>query len=369
MKLVSRLAVAAALAVAPASLLNAQAMPAAVGKPLQEAAKAAAAGNSGKAIAAVQQARAAATTAEQREKVGQMAGYVYTRAGQYGRAAAELEAVGAPAGQLAPLYYQAGQFDKAIAAGRKAGGQGLVVAGQSYIRQGKYPQALGIYQQLVKSNPGNQRYLENLAAAQFKTGNKSAYLATTEKLIRFDPSPSRWKALLLDLKQQQMSRESKLALFHLMNATGAISSADDFQEFAKLAIVGNQPGAAKSALDAAKAANAIASNDQMTLRLLQAAGQKAAEASAALAKLPNTPAGRYQAGNIMLGGGNFAGAITAYNAAISGKESPDQATVFKGIAQVRSGQAGAARATFKSVPEGGMKDIASLWALYASTKG
>ncbi len=359
MKLVSRVAVAAALALTPA--IASAAVSPAVGKALN----AAKAGNQ----AALAQARAAANTEEERRAVAQMAAYVYTKTGQYGRAAAELEAMGAPASQLAPLYYQAGQYDKAIAAGKRAGGQGLVVAGQSYIRQGKYAQALGIYQQLVKSNPGNQRYLENLAAAQFKTGNKTAYLATTEKLIHVDPSPARWKALLLDLKQEQMSRESKLALFHLMNATRNLTNPDDFQEFAKLAIVGNQPGAAKAALDAAKAANAISSNDQMTLRLLQAAGQKAAEANATLAKLPNTPDGRYQAGNIMLGGGNFAGAVNAYNAAIAGKASVDQAMVFKGIAQARAGQNGPARATFKAVPDGGMKDIANLWALYASTKG
>ena len=358
MKLVSRLAVAVALAVTPA--MASAAVSPGVGKALNAA--------KGGNLGALAQAKSLAETAEEKRAVAQMAAYVYTKSGQYGRAASELEALGAPPSQLAPLYYQAGQFDKAIAAGKRAGGQGLVVAGQSYIRKGQYGQALTIYQQLVKQNPGNQRYMENLAAAQFKTGNKTAYLATTEKLIRVDPSPARWKALLIDLKQQQMSRESKLALFHLMNQTNNLTNPDDFQEFAKLAIVGNQPGAAKSALDAAKSANAIKANDQMTLRLLEAAGQKSAEANGLLAKLPGTPAGRYQAGNIMLGGGNYAGAIGGFNAAIAGKSNLEQATVFKGIAQVKSGQAGAAHATFKSVPEGGMKDIANLWGLYASTR-
>jgi tetratricopeptide (TPR) repeat protein len=369
MKLVSRLALVAALGLsAPlGSSALAQALSPAVGKPLQAASNAARSGNSGAAIAAINQARAAAKSPGERQKVAQMAAFVYTRAGQYARAAQELESVGASPRQLAPLYYQAGQFSKAIAAANKAGGTDMqVIVGQSYLRMGKYADAEKVYQRLAKANP---KYLENLAAAQYKMGNKKAYLETTEKLIKFDPSPARWKTLLVDLKGTQMPREAKLALFHLMQQTNNLSRPEDYQEFAKLAVIANQPGVAKSVLDKAKASNSLG-NDAMTNTLIGEAGKRAAQAQATIAKLPKTGAGQLQAANILFGAENYPAAIAAYNRAIAANApQPDAARLFMGIAQLRAGQAGAARQTFTAIPDSSnMKDVASLWSLYASTR-
>ncbi len=369
MKLVSRLALVAALGLAAplGSTAFAQALSPAVGKPLQTASNAARSGNMAAANAAIGQARAAAKTAEERRKVAEMAAFVYTRGNRFADAARELESVGASPRQLAPLYYRAGQFDKAIAAANKAGGTDMqVIVGQSYLRTGKFDQATKVYQRLAASNP---KYLENLAAAQYKSGDKKAYLATTEKLIKFDPSPARWKTLLLDLKGAQMPREAKLALFHLMAQTNNLSSPADYQEFAKLAVIANQSGAAKAALDKAKAANALG-NDAMTTTLVTETNKRAAQAQASLAKLPKTPAGQYQAGNILFGAGNYPAAVAAFDAAANGTGTQaDSAKLYKGIAQVRAGQAGAARQTFAAIPAtSNLKDVASLWALYASTR-
>jgi hypothetical protein len=374
MKLVSRLAIAAALGLAaPVGLIAApaaaQALSPAVGKPLQAASNAARSGNNAAALAAVNQARAAAKTPGDRAKVAQMAAYVHTRSGQFARAAQELESIGAPPRQLAPLYYRAGQYNKAITAAQKAGGTDMqVIVGQSYLQTGKFAEAAKVYERLSKSNP---RYLENLAAAQFKMGDKTAYLATTQKLIRTDPSPARWKTLLIDMKGAQMPREAKLALFHLMKETGNITRPEDFQEFAKLAIISNQPGVAKQVLDQARAANAIAADDQMTQQLFQAAGARAAQAQAGVAKLPKTPAGQFQAGNILLGAGNNPAAAAAYSRAIAGNApAAQQARLFMSIAQVRAGQGKAAQQTLAALPENSpYKDVANLWSLYASTRG
>jgi len=369
MKLVSRLALVAALGLAAplGSAAYAQALSPAVGRPLQNASNAARSGNTAAATAAINQARAAAKTPEERRKVAEMAAFVYTRGGQFGRAAQELEAVGASPRQLAPLYYRAGQFNKAIAAAQKAGGTDMqVIVAQSHLRTGKYAEAAKVYERLSKANP---RYLENLAAAQYKMGDKKAYLATTERLIRFDPSPARWKTLLADLKDAQMPREAKLALFHLSQQTGNLSRSQDYQEFAKLAIISNQPGVAKAALDQAKAANALGT-DAMTTTLVNEAGKRATQAQATVARLPKTPAGQYQAGNILLGAGNYPAAVNAFKVAATGTgNQADAARLFMGISQLRAGQGGAARQTFAAIPQtSGMKDIASLWSLYASTR-
>lgn len=344
----------------------AQAMSSAVGKPLQQASAAARAGNIAAATNAVNQARAAASTPAERRKVAEMAAYVYTRGGNYAKAAAELESIGAPASQLAPLYYQARMYDKAIAAAKKSG-QTTIVA-QSLLMQGKAGEAAKIYEQLVARNPNNLGYLTNLAGAQFKMGDRKAYLATTTKLVRLDPSPARWKALLVDMKNGSMSREAKLALYHLMRETGNLTSAADVQDFAKIAIVSGQPGVARDVVQTAAASGVLPANDPMTAKLAAAAGKRA---DAALAQAPSQDgniAAAYAAGNAFFGANMYPQAIQAFTVAQKGPNAAD-ATLFKGIAQLRGGNAAAARASFKAVPAGALSDIAALWSLYASTRG
>ena len=376
MKLVSRVSLAVALAAIPlagiplaeqiAAPVMAQAMSSAVGKPLQQASTAARAGNMAAATNHVNQARAAASTPGERRKVSEMAAYVYTRGGNYAKAAAELESIGAPASQLAPLYYQARMYDKAIAAAKKSG-QTTIVA-QSLLMQGKAGEAAKIYEQLVVRNPNNLGYLTNLAGAQFKMGDRKAYLATTTKLVRLDPSPARWKALLVDMKGSALSRDAKLALYHLMRETGNLTSVADVQDFAKIAIVGGQPGIAQDVVQKAAAGGVLPAGDAMTTKLAEAAGKRQ---QAALAQAPaqdGNPAAAYASGNAFLGASMYPQAIQAYTVAQKGPNAAD-AALFKGIAQLRGGNAAAAKASFAAVPAGSLTDIAALWSLYASTRG
>lgn len=362
-----RLAIAAAaLALLPAIPASAAVSPA-VGKALNAAAAAAKSGNAAAATSAISAAKAAASSSEEKSKVAQMAAYVYTRTGRFAQAAAELEATGASPKQLAPLYYQAGQYDKAIAEARKAGGEDMqILIAQASLRKGRYQDAITAYNSLVKSNGAKPIYLENLAAAQYKAGDKKGYLSTTEKLVRVDGSPARWKTLLANFRQNEMRPEAKLALYHLMLTTNTIDRPVDWQEFAKLALVANQVGVATQALSKAGPAT-----DQMSQRMVQAAEQLSTKAKNEAPTLAANPSTALRGGNAYLGQGDYPKAIAAYDTAIkSNGVEVDQARVFKGIAQMKSGSVPAARATFASVSDAnGMKDIAALWTLYASTHG
>jgi tetratricopeptide (TPR) repeat protein len=363
---VTRLAALALIAALPA-LPAAAAVSPAVGKALNQAASAAKAGNTNAAINAVNAARAASTTAEEKSKSAQMAGYVYTRAGRYADAAAALQSAGAGPRQLAPLYYQAGQYDRAIAEARKAGGEDMqILIAQASVKKGRYAEAVTAYNSLIKANGPKAIYLENLAAAQFKAGDKKGYIATTERLIRVDSSPARWKTLLVNFQQSQMRPEAKLALYHLMSATGTIERPTDYQEFAKLALVSGQAGIASQALTRAGTAG-----DAMAQKLAQAATGMAAKAPAEAPKLAANPATAVRGGNAYLGIGQYPRAIAAYDKAIAANGSDvDQAKVFKGIAALRAGNVALGKASFASVSDkNGMKDIADLWGLFASTRG
>ena len=362
---VKSLAVIAALAATGPALA---AVSKAVGVPLQAASRAAGAGNSAAAIASINTARAAARTPEERTTVGKMAAFVYTKAGRYGQAAGELEALGAPPAQLASLYYNAGNMDKAVSYARKGGGENMqILIAQASAKQGHFKEAVAAYNQLIKANGAKPIYLENLAGAQYKSGDKQGYIATTTRLIKVDPSPARWKALLLNMRQTPMTPDAKLALYQLMSQTGTIDRNEDYLEFAKLALVAGQSGTARDVL--AKAGTA--GTDAMSVRLAQAAGQRAAAAPAQAAKLSAAPATAFQGGNEYLGLGQYPQAISAYDKAVAaGGSTVDAAKVFKGIAQVRAGQTGPAKTTFAGIAEGSaVRDIANMWGLYASTKG
>lgn len=367
MKFAPSFAVAAMLA-AGLAVPGAAAVGPAVGKPLTAAQRAAASGNSAAAIASINAARAAARTPEERTKVGQMAAYVYTRAGQYGRAAAELEAMGAPPQQLAGLYYNAGDYGKAASYAKRAGGENMqILIAQVAVKQGRYAEAVTAYNNLIKSNGAKPAYLENLAGAQYKAKEKKGYIATTTRLIKIDPSPARWKTLLINLRQEAMTPDAKLALYHLMSQTGTIDRNEDYLEFAKLALVAGQAGTARDVL--AKAGTS--GTDAMSVRLGQAATQRAALAAAQAPKLAASPATAMQGGNAYLGLSQYGPAIAAYDKAIAaGGSGADSARLFKGIAQVRAGQAAAGRASFGAIVEASpVKDISNMWSLYASTKG
>ncbi|KPF62304.1 hypothetical protein IP88_14945 [alpha proteobacterium AAP81b] len=339
----------------------------AVGTALQQAQRAAASGNSGAAIAAVKNAQAAASTAEEKQKAAQMAGYVYTRAGQYAAAANALQAAGAGPSQLAPLYYQAGQYDRAIAEAKKAGGENMqVLIAQASTKLGRPQQAIAAYQKLIASNGAKPLYLENLAGAQYKAGDKKGYLATTERLVRVDGSASRWKTLLVNFSQNSMRSEAKLALYHLMLATGTIERPQDWSEFTKLALVAGQAGVARTAV--AKAGPAA---DAQAQRLVEAAQQMTVKSAAEAPKLAAAPGTAVKGGNAYLGLGQYPQAIAAYDKAIAANAADaDQARVWKGIAALHAGNVSAGKAAFASVTDkAGMKDIADLWTLYASTRG
>lgn len=359
---------------AAALLASVSAMPAtaavssAVGKQLNQAAAAAKAGNTSAAIAAIKNAETVATTAEEKTKTAQMAGYVYTRAGRYGDAANALASAGATPRQLAPLYYQAGQYDRAISEARKAGGEDMqILIAQAQTRLGRPNEAVKAYQALIKANGPKPIYLENLAGAQFKAGDKAGYLETTTKLIRVDSSPARWNTLLNAMRQNQMRPEAKLALFHLMSATGTISKPEDYQEFAKLALVANQAGTAQSAL----ARGGGSGTDAMSQKLTQAATGMSGKAATEAPKLAANPATALRGGNAFLGIGQYGPAIAAFDKVIAanGKDA-DQAKVFKGIAALKAGNVPLGKSSFAAVSEAnGMKDIANLWGLYAQTRG
>lgn len=370
---VPTLGLALALAtVAPAAMIvsaapaAAQTVSQAVGNPLKEAMAAAKKRQGSAATAKIAEARKAAKTDFEKRKVAEAAAYVYTATGQYAKAAAELEGIGGTPNQIAPLYYQAGQYAKAaqIASKSNSADMQLIVA-QSYVKMDQHDKAAAAYKRLVAAGGAKKQYLEGLAGAQYRAGDKAGYLQTVEKLIRVDPSPSNWKALLHNLRGEPMPAGAKLGLFMLINATGNLDSATEYNEFVQLSATNGAPTLGYEAMKVGVEKGKLP-NDARTQRTLQGVEARAKQAQAQVAKLAasKTPADLINAGKTYYGMGQYDVAAATFAKAGNTPE----ALLLKGISQVQAGQGAAAKSTLASVKGKGYEDVASLWSLYSSTK-
>lgn len=370
LSLVAAIALATPVAVTTFSTpVHAEGLSPAVGNALKDAYNMANKGNAAGAAAKIQSARGAATTAFEKKKVSEMAAYVFTKTRNYTAAAKELEASGGSAKQIASLYYQAGNYAKATSYAQKLPGDAdmqLLVA-QSFVKTNQYDKAAAAYTKMINSGrPVRKEWLEGLASAQFKTGKKEAYMGTLERLIKLDPSPSNWRSLLFNLKNERMPESARLALFYLMWETGNLAAGPDYEEFAQLAIVNNAPGVAQQVLQSAVSKSAM-SADARTQRLIQAADQRAKLAVANAGKLAasKNPADQITLGKTYLGQSQYPQAIQAFAKAGATPE----ALLYGGIAHLRSGDGAGAKATLKKIPaDSPYSDVGNLWALYSGVK-
>ncbi|MBV7256427.1 hypothetical protein KCG44_06465 [Pacificimonas sp. WHA3] len=377
MKTIRTIALATALSLSlPATGAFAQALDRDVGVPLQEARSLAGQGNISAALQRVSRARAAANTAAERRKVAEMSAYVNTRAGRYSAAAKDLESIGASAAQLAPMYYSARNYDKAIEMGRRMGNtKGLTIVAQSYLKQEKSAEAAKIYEDLIARNGPQVQYLENLANAQFKMGEKQQYLATIERLIRQDPTPTRWRALLNNLKSESLTRDAKLALYKLLAETNNITRSEDYIEFAKLATVAQEPGVARRIVTRGIENEQLSSEDPQVQSIVNAAGNRHQQVVTQFSTLKPGPEGYFRAGNALFGEGKYEAAAVAYWKSYKMqreiKQSPfiNQALIGIGISSLRAGKTDIAMKAFNMVQQdSAFNEVAALWKLYAETR-
>lgn len=361
----------------PAGGALAQALSRDVGVPLQDAQRLASQGNTSAAAAKVKAARSAADTSAERRKVAEMSAYVNTASGNYTAAARDLESIGAPASRLAPIYYQAGNFDKAIALGKQMGGDtGNKIVAQSYIKQGNYQAAADLYNQLIEQNGPRQDLLENLASAQFKMDDRAAYLETVERLIRLDPTPARWRTLLNNLKDDLTTRDAQLALYKLLAQTDNITKPEDYIEFAKFATVAQQPAVALSTVERGIENGQLAEEDPQVQSLLQASEGRIQQERSGFAQLKPGPEGYYRMANAFYGAEDYKAAAVAYWRSYQMQKdipsSPylNQALLGLGISALRAGDPALAKTAFSMVQENSsFNEVAALWSLYADTTG
>jgi len=263
-----------------------------------------------------------------------------------------------------------------------------------------------LYQQLLQSNPGDQRVQTNLRIVQERMGNSSGALqgliqqiqtaeaagqrapedvyrraweipyrnnqraeaaAGLQRLLAAYPTPRNWRTAIDFVRERGGSdAQSLLDIYRLARTAGVIKP----DEYLALAVTLDQaglPGETKAVIDAGVAAGALQASQGDVSRLLQVANRRIVEDRAGLAsqvQQARAAANGRQAriaGDVLFGYGRYAEAAEMYRLALTkGGEDAGMVNTRLGATLALAGQRAEAEAALKAVT-GPRAELAGLW--------
>jgi len=243
----------------------ADAVSAAVGKPLQEAQKLTSSGKHKEALAKLKEADAVGGKTEfEKYQIERVRASAAAAAGDNDTAARAFEAV-VNSGRLsasespkftqalAGIYYRAKDYPKAITWIQRAlkdspgDAQMHDLLVQTYYISGKFAEAAKELQASGKQSEGNLQMLANI---QLKQNDKAGYVATLEKLAGSYPKTSYWADLLNRVVGKPgFSSTLNLDLLRLKLQLGLLAKPNDYMEMGQLALQVANPAEALKVID------------------------------------------------------------------------------------------------------------------------
>lgn len=312
------------------------ALPAAVGRPLQEARTLADSGRYREAMARVDAAAGAAKSANENRVVEQMRQYVAVKSGD--------ASIGGALGAKAKFAADAAarRWREVIAGGealRKLNAldtQSMLVVAQAHYSLND-PKACMSY---IRSNRlGGETALALLQRCAYDAGDEATQRSALEQLVTATGKPEHWKNLLrLAERSRGLSDHNTLDILRLKAMTGSYNGADDVMLHAQMAIQLKMAAEGKAVVEKGVADKLLPANDR-TNRLLKLAtdrvNENAAGAAKALAAANSAPEGDalVAIGEDMIGQGKAKEAIAVIQSGIA-KKPKDMAN-----AQIRLGSA------------------------------
>jgi hypothetical protein len=392
---VTRLLAALFLAASVGSV-NAQAVRAEVGKPLQEAAALLKSGRAKEALAKVREAEAASnkTPAEQLT-IDRMRAAAAQRAGDHGTAIKSFESMLASgrlspaeqaqtAEQLAFSHSQLKDWNKtrewAVKAKSMGGNQAELDKLLAYVnsQSGDFAAIARDAQAAVEAaekagrKPAEDDLLR-LADALRRTGNNAGQSAVLEKLVAHYPKKEYWSIMLGRIQSKPgFSNRLTLDVMRLKRETKTLETAADYVEMAQLALQDGQAAEAKAVLDEGYARGVLGKGEEAERqkRLLALATQRATSAASDLAE-SEASAANDKDGNALVRVGLAYTALGQHDKGLGlmqqgikkgGLRQAQQAQLHLGIAYVRAGQKDRAAQALRAVSgNDGSADLARLW--------
>ena len=203
--------------------------------------------------------------------------------------------------------------------------------------------------------------------------NNARSLALSRQLLAAYPNETNWKnALGIFQRAVTLDRSSELDLLRLMRASKSLTSAPEYLELARQLDTAGLPGEAKSVLDEAVAAGKLTPSQPGYVELMRTIGPRYQGDRASLAseesRANSSPSGTLaiKLADAYAGYGDYAKAISLYRAALA-KSGVDANLVNTrlGIALAASGDKAGAEAAFKAVT-GPRAELANLWVAWLS---
>ena len=365
------LGTAAAAAVGSLSPAHA-AVRSSVGKPLQAAQAAAAAGNYTGAMAKIREAESVGgLTPEEQTVITKMKQYIEAKSGG---SVGVSDAIGAQAKFDAD--YRAGRYRAAIDDAellRKYGalnGTNIEVIAQAYYQLGEFAECA----RFARSNGGGEGMLRLQMTCASKSGDDAAMRAALEQLVASTGKPEYWGHLLqMAERAKALSDHQTLDIYRIKFLTGSMmgpSAAADYETLATLAIQFGFDSEAQNVIQKGMASKLLTGDRDN--RLLSRAKQDLATDLANLgrtvqaANADKSGDSLVKLGEDYCGMGRYKDAVDAIQAGIKkGTSDPDNAQIRLGQALYGAGQKDAALKAFAKAtktPNGEM--TAHLWALY-----
>jgi tetratricopeptide (TPR) repeat protein len=336
--------------------------------------------------------------------MSQFRGYIYASTRQEADAARELESqLNSPCmpeakkpdalKNLVGLYTALKNYPKAIEYGNralKASPSDLeikVAVAQAYYQSGNNKDAVRLMNEVLESSGRpKENQLLLIQAACHKVGDNACETRVFEKLVLNYPKTEYWSNLMDALRHDENKNDvQQLNVFRLSNQVNVMKRADEFKEYAQLAIDENLACEAQSVLEQGFTKKAFVEKRDIDVntRLLNTAKTKCVAEKAAVAAAENAAnqaqtgdefvksgAQQLVAGNAAKAAEDIQKGITKGSLAKSDRfeaQRNDEAYILLGIAHLKNNNKPEAAKAFRQVKrDPTMTRIAKLWALNAN---
>lgn len=226
-------------------------------------------------------------------------------------------------------------------------------------------------------NPPEDR-LQLLANIYQRKKDSAGYASTVEKLLSFYPKKDYWAEAIYRVSTRQgFPDRLVMDVARLKMATGNLRSANEYFEYAQMALTAGFSLEANRFLEQGFAEKLLGSGDEADRhRRLRTMVAKSVEEDRRSLNALKSEASAGKDGNAMLNvgyslvlAGDSAEGIRLMEKGISikGIKRPEDAKLLYGTALIMAGQREKARSVFTSVQGDGTSELAKLWAVYAST--
>jgi tetratricopeptide (TPR) repeat protein len=264
-----------------------------------------------------------------------------------------------------------------------------VAVAQAYYQSGNNKDAVRVMNEMLADfdkagRVPKEQQLLLVQAACSKVNDNNCVSRVFEKLVQHYPKPDYWRNLMVALKQTDTNDLQALNVLRLASNVKVLTKADDYKEYAQLALEEKLAGEAQSVLEQGFTNKAFVDERQVSVnqRLLEASKKQAALEKAALAKeeaaakAAKTGDADIKLGAQYLSFGETAKAIEALQRGITKgglgaggtpevqAQKADEASILLGIAYLKNNNKAEAARAFRSVKrDQTMTRIAKLWLL------